>query len=326
MRTMEIQLDIGENWYDPREFVGALEYAEEEGFRTAWFGDHFMPWFHSGNRSQFVWSTLGAAMERTSKIRTGPLITPPIGARYHPAIVAQASATLDSLFPGRFLLGVGTGEALNETPFWNGKWPAWGERMERLTEGIRLIRKLWDSARPFSFRGKYFGSEFLYLYTKPKTEIPIYFAAEGRKAAYCAGEYGDKLVTLSPRNTLHRMREVILPSYRRGLKRSGKKGGLLVHLDFSMSTPRQMKKRDWRGLGWMAKDSWSIMNPIEVEKAGRRVSLEEVKEGIHFVKSWRGLTAVIEKYRDVGAEAVILISEADKGRIREIAKNVLEVF
>ena len=92
---MEIQLDLGENWYDPSGFVDALVCAEDSGFKTAWFGDHFMPWFHSGNRSQFVWSTLGAAMQRTQKIKTGPLVTPPIGARYHPAIVAQASATLD---------------------------------------------------------------------------------------------------------------------------------------------------------------------------------------------------------------------------------------
>ena len=82
---------------------------------------------------------LGAALERTSKIKLGPLVTTPIGARYHPAIIAQASATLNNMHPGRLLLGVGTGEALNERPFWHDRWPEWEERIARLTEGITLI-------------------------------------------------------------------------------------------------------------------------------------------------------------------------------------------
>jgi coenzyme F420-dependent glucose-6-phosphate dehydrogenase len=324
---MEIQLDLGENWFDPPVFVDSLAYAEDLGFRTAWFGDHFMPWFHSGNRSQFVWSTLGVAMARTSSIKTGPLVSPPIGARYHPAIVAQASATLDSLFPGRFLLGVGTGEALNERPFWNGEWPNWEERMNRLTEGVRLIRKLWGAKKPFSFQGKYFRSEFMFLYTKPKRPIPIYFAAAGKRAAYFAGKYGDKLVTLSPRNSLERIAEVILPSYRKGVRDRGRgEGGFVVHLDFSMMTPKELRSKHWRALGWMSKDSWSIQDPVAVEDAGKKVTLDKLRKEIHFVKNWRGLVGVLELYKKAGAEAVVLITEADRGKIRQVAKNILEVF
>jgi coenzyme F420-dependent glucose-6-phosphate dehydrogenase len=324
---LEIQLDLGENWYDPRNFVEALVYAEDRGFKTAWLGDHFMPWFNSGNRSQFVWSTLGAAMQRTTKIRTGPLVTPPIGARYHPAIVAQASATLDSLFPGRLLLGVGTGEALNERPFWNGKWPGWDERIQRLTEGLLLIRKLWESKEPFSFSGKYFSSEFLFLYTKPKARIPIYFAAVGKRGAYFAGRFGDKLVTICPRNNLRKVKEVILPSYRKGVEEGGgRSAGLVVQLDFSRMTPTELRAKEWRKLGWMTKDSWSIGNPVQVEDAGRKVTVRQLKEGIHFVRSWRELIGVIEQYKEAGAEAIVLISEADKLKIREFAKNVLDVF
>lgn len=324
---MEIQLDIGENTYDPPEFVEALVCAEDLGFKTAWLGDHFMPWFHSGNRSQFVWSTLGAAMGRTGKIRTGPLVTAPIGARYHPAIVAQAAATLDSLFPGRLILGVGTGEALNERPFWNGNWPVWSERMDRLTEGIQLIRKLWESKKPFAFEGKHFHSDFLFLYTKPKTKIPIYFAAEGKNAAFFAGKYGDKLVTLSPRNSLQKLDEVIMPAYRRGLKEgNGGRGGLIVHLSFSMLTPGELKRKEWRSLGFMRKDSWSIGDPVAVEKEGRKITLDELKQNMHFVKNWRELIELIERYKEVGAEAVVLVSDANKKKMRELAKNLLSVF
>ena len=168
MPKIDFQLDLGENDHDPYEFVDAVTYAEQLGFSTAWFGDHFLPWSHAGNRSAFVWPVMSVALEKTRRIRLGPLVSTPIGGRYHPALVAQACATIDNMYPGRFALGVGTGEAVNECPFLNGRWPAWEERVDRLIEGLALIRQLWSSTEPFAFRGKYFSSEFFYLYTKPK--------------------------------------------------------------------------------------------------------------------------------------------------------------
>ena len=177
---MEISANLGENDYDPKVFVDAAIYAEEMGFRTVWFGDHIFPWYHSAKRSAFPWSVMPVALEKTDRIKVGPWVTVPIGARYHPAIIAQAAATLDNMYPGRIMLGVGTGEALNERPFWNDRWPKWEERMDRLAEGIRLIRQLWDSKEPFKFEGKYFSSDFYYLYTKPRAKIPIYSSAMGK--------------------------------------------------------------------------------------------------------------------------------------------------
>src|SRR5437879_8828976 len=104
---IRIALDIGENFYDPNEFVEATAFAEESGFDEIWFGDHFAPLFHSGKKSSFIWSVLPCALARTTKARVGPLVTTPIGGRFHPAIVAQGSATIDNMFPGRILLGVG---------------------------------------------------------------------------------------------------------------------------------------------------------------------------------------------------------------------------
>jgi len=215
---------LGENDFDPQVFVDAAVYAEEMGFRTVWFGDHIFPWFHSGRRSSYVWSMLTVALEKTDRIRVGPWVTVPIGARYHPAIVAQAAATIDNMYPGRFLLGVGSGEALNERPFWNGNWPKWNERMERLIEGIRLIRMMWESKEPFKFEGKYFSSDFYCLYTKPRRRIPIYFSAIGKRAARFAGTYADNLITICPRNDLQTMKDVILPAYRKGRAEATKKG------------------------------------------------------------------------------------------------------
>ncbi|MCS4539627.1 MAG: LLM class flavin-dependent oxidoreductase [Thaumarchaeota archaeon] len=327
MPKVDIQLDIGENYYEPTEFVDAAAYAEELGFRTAWLGDHFVPWFHSGRRSAFVWSVLGIALERTSKIKLGPLVTTPIGARYHPAIIAQASATLNNMYPGRLLLGVGTGEALNERPFWHDRWPEWEERIARLTEGITLIKRLWKTKDPFSFNGKFFPSKFYHLYTKPKNKIPIYFSAIGRRAAYYAGLHADNLVTISPRNTIEKLQREILPEFERGCREAGKRrGGIVIHMDFSLDTPSALVKNSWRTLGWMLKDSWSIENPVAVEKAGRKVGIEDVKKAVHFCKSWRAVMKIIDDYIAVGANAIVLITEADKKKIRDVAHNVLNVL
>jgi coenzyme F420-dependent glucose-6-phosphate dehydrogenase len=328
LAKIDIQLDLGENDYDPQDFVSAAVYADELGFRTVWFGDHIFPWFHSGNRSAFVWPVLSVVLEKTRDIKVGPCVTVPIGARYHPAIVAQAAATLDNMYPGRVLLGVGSGEALNEAPFWNDKWPKWSERMDRLTEGIRLMRMMWDSKEPFSFQGKYFSSDFFHLYTKPRGRIPLYFSAIGKRAARLAGVHADHLITLSPRNDLQTMTEVILPAYRQGRIEANKQypGGVTVELNFSFMNPEEIVRTQWRAIGLYHKDSWSIPNPVASEEEGRKVTMEEVRKATCICGNWNDLVKVIEQYAEIGVDAIVLYSGADKGQIRAIAENVLSVF
>lgn len=328
MAKIELQVNLGENDFDPQEFVDATVYAEEMGFRTAWFGDHIFPWFHSGKRSAFVWSTMAVALEKTHRIKVGPFVTVPIGARYHPAIVAQAAATLDNMYPSRFLLAVGTGEALNERPFWNGNWPKWQVRIERLIEGIRLMRMLWESKEPFKFEGKYFPADFYFLYTKPRTRIPLYFSAIGKNAARFAGMYADNLVTISPRNNVETLKEKIIPAFRQGREEAHKKGrgGAVVELEFSFQKAEEIVRKSWKTLGVMRKDSWSIPNPITVEEEGKKVTVEDVKRNMHLCKNWNDLIKVIEAYQKVGVTAVSLVTGADKKLIRAFAKNLLSVF
>jgi len=325
---VDIQVNLGENEYDPQAFVDATVYAEQLGFRTAWFGDHIFPWFHSGKRSSFVWSVLSVAMEKTDRIKVGPWVTVPIGARYHPAIIAQASSTLDNMYPGRLLLGVGSGEALNERPFWNSKWPRWEERMERLIEGIKLIRMMWDSKKPFKFEGKYFSSDFYFLYTKPRRKIPIYVSAIGKRAAKVAGLNADGLITISPRNNVQTMKEVILPEYMEGRKEANKKGlgTVAIELGYSFLTPEELVRTQWRTLGFFRKDSWSIPTPVAVEEEGRKVTVENVRRGLHFCKNWRDVVEVVEEYAEIGVNSVAFVTLCDKKLIRDVAKNVLSVF
>src|SRR5208282_1796928 len=239
MTKVKITANLGEEDYEPQAFVDATVYAEKMGFSAAWFGDHIFPWYHSGKKSCFVWSTMAVALERTESIKIGPLVTVPIGARYHPAIIAQAAATLDNMYPGRIELWVGSGEALNERPFWNDRWPQWEERMERLVEGVRLMRMMWESSEPFKFEGKFFRSDFYFLYTRPKKRIPIYASAVGRRAAYAAGVIADGLLTISPRNNIQRLEEVIFPAYLRGRSEVNKKGSgkVAIELYFSFEKP-----------------------------------------------------------------------------------------
>ena len=328
LAKIQITANLGENDYDPKEFVEATVYAERLGFETAWFGDHIFPWYHSGKRSSFAWSVMPAALAKTTRIKVGPWVTVPTGARYHPAIIAQAAATIDNMYPGRFLLGVGTGEALNERPFWNDKWPKWEERMGRLTEGIKLIRMLWNSKVPFRFEGKFFASDFYYLYTKPRTKIPIYASAIGKRAAHAAGMNADGLITISPRNNVEKLKGEILPAYRQGRAEGGKRGlsKVATELVFSFRTPSQIVRTAWKEIGIINKNSWSIADPVAVEEAGKNVTEGDVRENIVSCKNWKDLVKAVESYHRIGVSEVTLYTGCDKKQIRAVADNVLSVF
>lgn len=328
MARMQVSVNLGEDDYDPQAFVTATAYAEQMGFRMAWFGDHIFPWFHSSNESPFVWSLMAAALEKTDSIKIGPFVTVPIGARYHPAIIAQAAATLDNMYPGRIQLGVGSGEALNERAFWNDHWPKWEERMERLVEGIRLMRMMWESKKPFRFDGKFFRSDFYYLYTKPKKRIPVYASAVGRRAAYYAGVNADGLITISPRNDLQQLKEVFFPAYMRGRSEAGKKdsGRVIIELYFTLQKPEAYLKKAWRSLGILLKGSYDFPNPVEAEGEGKRVTVDDVRRNFHVCKTWKELVKVIEAYQEVGADEVSLYTSCEKTLIRTIAQNVSCVF
>jgi len=155
--------------------------------------DHFHPWFHTGASACFAWSWLTAAAATVPKVRLGPMVVAPIG-RYHPAIIAQAFATMDEMYPGRFFLGMGTGEAMNEVPL-GYSWPPFPERLGRLREAVEIIRALWGGEF-VDYPGSYYKLKGAKLYTKPKTRIPIYLVANGPKAGSLVGSHADGYGTL----------------------------------------------------------------------------------------------------------------------------------
>ena len=161
--------------FHPNDLVDYSKQAEANGFTGLMVSDHFHPWVPSQGQSPFAWALLGAIGASTS-LRFGTGVTPP-GFRYHPAILAQAAATLEAMYPGRFYLGLGAGEALNEHVTGN-YWPEAVTRLEMLAEGIEVIRKLF-SGKVVKHRGTYFTLESARLYTMPQTPPPIYVASSG---------------------------------------------------------------------------------------------------------------------------------------------------
>jgi coenzyme F420-dependent glucose-6-phosphate dehydrogenase len=191
---MELGYSFSSEEHAPADLVRHAVAAERAGFRFGLISDHYHPWIDRQGHSPFVWSVIGAIANATERLTIGTGVTCPT-LRIHPAIVAQAAATCACLLPGRFFLGVGTGENLNEHIL-GDKWPAPDERLERLAEAVQVIRTLWQGGMQ-THRGTHFTVENARVYDLPDETIPIAIAAAQPKAAELAGEIGDALITVS---------------------------------------------------------------------------------------------------------------------------------
>ena len=179
----------------PNHLVRYAQRAEETGFTFAAISDHYHPWVDQQGQSPFVWTVLGAIAHATTSLNLGTGVTCPT-VRLHPAIIAQAAATVTAMMPGRFFLGVGSGENLNEHIL-GDHWPPAPVRQEMLAEAIAVIRQLWEGGYQ-SFDGTYYTVENARIYTLPDEPPGVIVAAAGPSAATLAGEVGDGLWTVSP--------------------------------------------------------------------------------------------------------------------------------
>jgi G6PDH family F420-dependent oxidoreductase len=191
----EIGYKLSSEEHRPNDLVRYAEMAEGAGFSFALISDHFHPWIDRQGQSPFVWCVIGGIAHATRRLRLGTGVTCPT-VRIHPAIVAQAAATAAAMLEGRFFLGVGTGENLNEHVVGAG-WPETDVRQERLQEAIEIMRLLWSGGQK-SHRGRHYTVENARLYTLPETRPPLYIAAGGPKSAEIAAQLGDGLVGTSP--------------------------------------------------------------------------------------------------------------------------------
>src|SRR5512142_2248407 len=166
--------------------------AEQSGFKFLLISDHFHPWVPQQGQSPFVWSILGGIAQATERVHVGTGVTCPI-MRYHPALIAQAAAIVGDMMPGRFFLGVGTGEYLNEH-IYGDAWPSVETRQEMLTEAIQVIRGLWEG-KEYSHEGTYYTVRAARIYTLPENLPPLYMAASGPDSAQLAADLADGLIS-----------------------------------------------------------------------------------------------------------------------------------
>lgn len=195
--------------YSLNELLEFVVQAEKNGFNTTMTSDHFHPWWHDNAFGNFTWVWLAAAAERTKRMQFVTGVTAPIY-RYHPAVIAQAFASLDVMYPGRIALGLGTGESMNEVPL-GFDWTRASSRQKRMVEAKEIIDKLWYSSKASRndkdsgfdyFNGEYFLIRQAKLYTPPTDHIPIYMAASGQSSTRVAAKYSDGLITfLKPKDS-----------------------------------------------------------------------------------------------------------------------------
>jgi TAT-translocated FGD2 family F420-dependent dehydrogenase len=248
--------------------------AEEEGFDLLATSDHFQPWQANQKHSGEAWVTLGALGQRTQRIWMGTTVTCPTF-RYHPAVVAEAFATLSMLCPGRIFLGVGSGEALNEQAAMD-KWPKWPERSERLVEATDLIRRMWTGEK-VSHDGKYYSVNAR-LHDVPPQRIPLLMAANGPKAMRRCGQYADGLVT-DPKTWKEHKSE-----FEEGAQAVGKDPGQMPVLveQYVVVGNREEARRAaelWRFGPKAFTKFYNVRDPEEIERrANLEVALDEVYE------------------------------------------------
>jgi coenzyme F420-dependent glucose-6-phosphate dehydrogenase len=257
--------------HTPTQLVENARRAEELGFEFAMISDHFHPWVDAQGSSPFVWSVIGAIAHATDRIRLGTGVTCPT-IRIHPAIVAHAAATSAALMPGRFFLGVGSGENLNEHIL-GDHWPAPDERLELLEEAIEVMRLLWRGGYQ-THRGKHYVVENARLYTLPDEPVQIAVAAAKEHAAELAGRVGDAFVNTAPE------REPIESFERAGGKGKPKYGQITVCWAKTEDEGAQTVHRIWPTAGLGGDLTYELPLPRHFEQATENVTAEELKENV----------------------------------------------
>ncbi len=255
--------------FAPRALLEYAVLAEELGFESVAVSDHFHPWRDTGGHAPFAFAWLGALGERTKRVRMGTSVTAP-AFRYHPALIAQAFATLGSLYPRRMFLGLGSGESMNETPVTTEEWPSPGERLRRLAESVALIRRLWHEEY-VTFEGKHVRVREAKIFDKPEGDLPILIAASGPRAAEQAGRDGDGLIVTSGKGD-ELYKDVLLPNFDKGARAAGKDPAKLermieMKVSFDHDRARAMTDtEEWAALALPGEEKVGVEDPREMER------------------------------------------------------------
>lgn len=264
--------------FGPTELADFAVLAEEVGFDSVFISDHFQPWMHEGGHAPAALPWLGAVGARTSRVLLGTSVLTPTF-RYHPAVIAQAFATLAVMFPDRIILGVGTGEALNEVTL-GLDWPDPPERFQRMKEAIALMRALWSGER-VTFDGTYYSVKDATVYDRPEHPVPIYIGASGPAATRLAGRIADGYITTSGKKP-ELYTETLLPALREGLEKAGRPADAvdtLMEVKVSYAPTREEaleKTRFWAPLALSPEEKMGVHDPVEMQRRAAELPIERV--------------------------------------------------
>ncbi|HEX2828301.1 MAG TPA: TIGR03557 family F420-dependent LLM class oxidoreductase [Burkholderiales bacterium] len=316
----------GTEQYAPGELLEYAVAAESAGFDVIDASDHFHPWAEVG-QACFVWSWLGAAAAKSSRITLGTGITCPI-LRYHPAVIAQAAATMACLAPKRFYLGVGTGEALNEYSAM-GEWPGYNERRDQLEEAIELMRELWAGEK-VTHEGMYYETKQAKLYTLPDEPVPIYISSMVPNSAHFAGLHGDGLITVGGEEP-DTYRE-LLKNFEAGAKEAGRdpsKMPKMIEIGVAYTDDEEKaieeRKKYWAGTFVPAQFTEKIYTPQMSEQNGKVVGADTVKKAACISGDPAEHVKYARQYIELGFDHLIFHSAGphQRGFIESYGRDVL---
>ncbi|MGV9770437.1 TIGR03557 family F420-dependent LLM class oxidoreductase [Streptosporangium sp. NPDC003464] len=301
--------------HGPKELVRQAKRAEQAGFEALWISDHFHPWLDVQGNSPFVWSVIGALAEATSLPITTAVTCPLV--RVHPAIIAQAAATSAALTGGRFQLGVGTGEALNEHII-DSRWPPASERLEMLEEAVELMRELW-SGRLVTHRGTHYDLDTARLYTLPDEPPPVYMSGFGEKSVELAGRIADGYISTGP------SAELVEKFRRAGGEGKPVQGGLKVCHAADEAAARKTVHRLWPTQGIKGEASQLLPLPRHFEELAESVTEEEATASTPCGPDPEIHAQAIREYLDAGFTEVYIsqIGEEQDAFFDFYAKEVL---
>ncbi|MET0162520.1 MAG: glucose-6-phosphate dehydrogenase (coenzyme-F420) [Microbacteriaceae bacterium] len=330
--TLKLGLKASAEQFAPRELVEIAVAAEGHGLDSVTVSDHFQPWRHTGGHAPFSLAWLAAVGERTSTITVGTSVLTPTF-RYNPAVIAQAFATLGSLYPGRVFLGVGSGEALNEiaTGFRGAgaqDWPEFKERFARLRESVRLMRALWTEER-VSFEGEYYSTHDASIYDRPEQPVPVYVAAGGPVVAKYAGRAGDGFICTSGKG-MELYTEQLLPAVAEGAAASGRTiddVDRMIEIKLSYDTDAEAaleNTRFWSPLSLSKEQKHDITDPVEMERAADALPIEEVAKRWIVGSDPDAVVAQIKQYTDAGLNHLVFHAPGhDQRRFLELFERDL---
>ncbi|RVW01264.1 glucose-6-phosphate dehydrogenase (coenzyme-F420) [Rhodococcus xishaensis] len=309
VQGLKLGLKASAEQFGPRDLVELGVMAEEHGLDSVTVSDHFQPWRHKGGHAPFSIAWMTAVGERTQRLQLGTSVMTPTF-RYNPAVVAQAFATMGCLYPGRVMLGVGTGEALNEiaTGF-KGDWPEFKERFARLRESVQLMRQLWTGDR-VDFEGEYYSTKGASIYDVPEGGIPVYIAAGGPVVARYAGRAGDGFICTSGKG-MDLYTEKLMPAVREGAEKVTRNFAdidRMIEIKISYDTDPDAaldNTRFWAPLSLTAEQKHSIDDPIEMEAAADALPIEQIAKRWIVSSDPDEAVEMIKPYLDVGLNHLV---------------------